>query len=155
MSHPDANARNPARARHAYGWPGTPQCGGAHDPTPVKIAGTPTSGLHLYTVMKNNATSKLEARLDGSKNFDQYSWSFYQSCWGAVNDATWANEVYNFGDQSGGPNVNRQNWENVQYALASWTNQRGTTCNGGPTWPHQSCGWDSGTPKFWTWDTRF
>jgi hypothetical protein len=140
----------------AHGWPGG-YCGVARDPSAIP-KGTATSGLHLFSVFNDTTTGKLVAKIDGATVFNPYSFASYSVCWGGVNDAAWTDEVMNFGDQSGGPNADRQNFESVKlHKSGAWLDVVGAAipCNGGPTWPHQRCGWSVGNPKFWAWDSRF
>ena len=137
----------------AEGWEASQTCGPASPPYPHKAPkGNATGGLHLFTVVKSG--SNVVLKIDGDVQHTR-SWSIVTNCWGSVGDAAWVNEVINFGDQSGGPNSDRQNWEDVQYHKTSWQEHSGTSCNVNG-WPHQQCDWDSSPPdKFWTWDTRY
>ncbi len=130
----------------AEGWDQSLNCGPVVPPTPREAPkGNATSGHHLFTVIRNGAY--LEARIDGAVQHSR-TWNFIiGSCWGSVNDAAWVNEVYNFGDQSGGPDANRQNWEATQYHSGSWRIQSGTSCNVNGAWAHQRCAWSTSSGK--------
>jgi hypothetical protein len=143
---------------YALGWEAGPLCGNERPPVAKKAPkGNATGGMPLFTIIRNSANSQLEARIDGAV---QYSvlWSTVVICWGGTPHGSWLREVYNFGDQAGGPNGNRQNFEDVIVHLGSWRDidGRALNCSVPSFWAHMKCDWsNTELSKFWQWDTRF
>jgi hypothetical protein len=115
----------------------------------------------LFTVIRQFVSGQGNfyfAKINGATQVDIESGSL-ETCWGGVTRAEIFNEVFDPGDQSGGPNSNRQNFENPLWhngtAWQAITRPAGANCDVIELGTMR-CQWAAdGSAKWWSWDTRF
>lgn len=160
---PAGNPVNTPYYFYAYGRDASANCTEI-GPEPVAFGGAPGSGLSTFTIQRIPAPGGgyfYEAKQGGiQRNFRPES--NLQTCWGGVDAAEIGNEVLNVKDQNGGPDSNRQNFENpLWHNGSSWmaiTRPAGGNCDILQQPPDLSsgCRWATdGSAKWWSWDTRF
>lgn len=82
------------------------------------------------------------------------------TCWGGVDAAQFANELWDLNAQSGGTSGNKQTFSNVQwYDGSNWVNVTGMPLGGNCHFVDlstQRCVWPAGSGNLWdSWDTRY
>lgn len=147
---------------YAYGRMASSACGNAVDPMPVMAPkGLASAGKPLYSIFRQSIPGAgifYVAKISGSQQ-TMRSASSLETCWSGVDSAQLLNEVAMPGDQLGGPDDQRQNWEDPLWRNGSvWqaiTRQPNSQCDVEER-SSDRCRWSaSGDPVWWSWDTRY